>query len=253
MDVFTNVLVFMAGVPAIVGLVLTAVAVFLTSDWRLSLTSLLVQYLLVGLVLTRFIQAEVAIVKILVGVMVVLMLYLSVRRVQAVGPFQELEQQRVRLLGLRVAWGRGPLGLPLRLLVAFLVAVAVIRFSGEYYTLLPTPDGGNPTISPDVALAAFWLGCMGLVGLILSGEPDRVAPAVFTTLAGFELIYAGLETNLAIVGFWEAFILLAALALSYLIVVRGLATVSHHQVVQAGSPAESLSEPTGLDGEVLEA
>ena len=47
MEAFSDTFLSIAGVPAIVGLILTAAAIFLTSDWRLSLTALLVQYVLV--------------------------------------------------------------------------------------------------------------------------------------------------------------------------------------------------------------
>ncbi len=248
MEVVADILALVAGVPAIVGLALTAAAIFLTSDWRLSLTSLLVQYMLVGLALTRSIQAEVALVKVLVGVMVVSMLYLSARRIQDMQGVQKVREEGVRFLGMHVAWGSGPLGLPARLLAVFLVALAVFRFAGDFRSLLPVLDVDSPSIPSDVALVSFWLAGVGLLGLVLSGDPLRAAPAVLTVLAGFELIYAGLEPNLAIVGFWEAFVLLAALAFSYLIIVQGLTPVPRQQEAQVGPSAEVLPEVAVQDG-----
>ena len=49
----------------------------------------------------------------------------------------------------------------------------------------------------------------------LSG-PRPEEHAVCEVLAGFDLVYAGLEPNLAVVGFFGALTLLAALAFSYL-------------------------------------
>jgi hypothetical protein len=63
---------------------------------------------------------------------------------------------------------------------------------------------------------------MGLIGLVLSGEPLRAGLAVLTILAGFDLVFAGLEPSLAVVGFYGAFTLVAALAFSYLVAVKGL-------------------------------
>lgn len=222
MEAFSDIFSFMAGVPAIIGLILTAAAIFLASDWRLSLTGLLVQYVLLGLVLTRFIQAEIAIVKILVGVLAVSILYLSARHAQELKGPQAGEKDRLRFLGLSVGWGAGPLGLPLRLLTTVLVTLAVIRFFDDYRLLLPVLGGENTTLSLDIAFVAFWLGGMGMVGLVLSGDPMRVAAALLTILAAFELIYSGLEPNLAIVGLWGALVLLCALAFSYLAIVQGL-------------------------------
>jgi hypothetical protein len=216
MEAFFTAFAFVAGVPATIGLILTAVTIFLTSDWRLALTALLVQYTLVGLALTRYIRVEVAIVKILVGVLSVSILYLTARRIQEAKGDRASVAVGSRFWGLQVGWGAGPLGLPLRLLVVLLVALALIRlFNGS--RLFP--------ISPDVASVALWLGGMGVAGLVLSGDPLRVAPAVLTILSGFDLIYAGLHSGLAITGFSGALILLTALAFSYLAVVQELGIV----------------------------
>jgi hypothetical protein len=226
MEAFSDLFAFLAGVPAVAGLILTGLAIFLTSDWRLALTALLVQYILVGLALTRSIQAEVAIVKILAGVLVVFILYLTGRRIQEAGERPQAERETPRFLGLPVGWTAGPLGLPLRLLTGLLVTLALIRLfndPGLSPSTLPILfEVGGLGISPDIAFVACWLGSMGMVGLILSGDPLRVAPALFTILAGFDLVYAGLEPSLAIVGFFGALTLLAALAFSYLATVQGL-------------------------------
>ena len=231
-----------------VGLVLTSVAIFLTSDWRLSLTGLLVQYVLIGIALTRFVQVEMAVVKILVGVLVVPILYLSARQIQEVKDSQE---RGTRLLGLQVGWGSGPLSLPLRLLALFLVTLAVIRFFDEYRLLLPVLPGENPTIPPDVAFVTLWMGGLGLIGLVLSEKPLRVAPAIFTLLAAFDLVYAGLEPGLAVVGVLGALTLLSALAFSYLITIGGLSSgLSPH--LQTGSLADGALRGTGPDEEESE-
>lgn len=247
MEAFTDIFGFTAGVPAIVGLVLTSVAILLTSDWRLSLTSLLVQYVLVGLALTRFIQAEVAIVKVLVGVLVVPILYLSARQIQNGKDTQEAGKGDSRLLGLNVGWGAGPLSLPLRLLAVLLVALAVVRFFDDYRLLLPLLDAEGSTVPADVAFVAFWLGGIGLVGLVLSGEPLRVAPAILTILAGFDLVYAGVEPSLAVVGLLGALTLLAALAFSYLTTIHGLSAGVSQQDIRTEFPIEDLSTGTGPD------
>lgn len=197
-------------------LALAALTMFLTSDWRLSLTALLVEYIAVGLVLSRFIQVEIAIAKILAGVFAVFMLYLAARRVQEVQPSLALRRNTPRLLGLQVSWGSGPLGLPLRLLAVLLVSLALVRLFGDYQLDL---------IPIDLAVVACWLGSMGLLGLALSGDPLRVSSALLTILVGFDLVFASLETDLAIVGFFAALTLMAALAFSYLITVHGLAQI----------------------------
>lgn len=222
MEAIAAIFTFLAGTPALVGLILTAVTIFLTSDWRLAFTALLVQYLLIGITLTRFVPLEVSLVKILVGVLVVSMLYLSARHIQEVQGRQHSETAGVEFLGVHLAWGGGPLGFPLRLLVVLLATLVMVRFFGDYLSLLPLLDSEALTFPPDVAFVSFWLGIMGLLGLVLSGDPLRVAPALFTVMAAFDLVYTGLEPNLAAVGLLGALLLLAALAFSYLAIVRGL-------------------------------
>lgn len=219
-DIFT----FLAGTPAIIGLILTAAMIFLTSSSRLALSVLGVQYVLAGIVLTRFIQPELAVVRIVVGVLVVPILYLTIRRVQPVG-LPPVASDEGRFLGLPMDWGAGPLGLPLRLLTILLLGLALIRFFPDYHLLLPSVHPQGADIAPDVAFAAVWLMSVGAFGLILSGEVLRVAPGALTILSGFDLLYAQWNSNLAVVGFWAAFTLLAALAFSYLAAVQGLAGI----------------------------
>jgi hypothetical protein len=213
MEAFSDILDFLAGTPALVGPILTATIIFLTSNWRLSLTALLAQYGLIGLALTRFTRPEVAVVKVLVGVFVVLILYLSARLVQEAKIRQEARQADPRFPGLPVEWTGGPLGFPLRLLAVILVALALVRLFESYQLDL---------IPANLAFVAVWLWAMGLLGLVLSGEPLRVALSVLTILAGFDLVFSGLELGLAVVGFYGAFTLLAALAFSYLVAVKSL-------------------------------
>ena len=70
---------FLTTTPAIVGLAITASLIVILSDWRFALAALSVQYVLVGLLLTRFIQPQVAVIKVLVGALVCVILYLTAR------------------------------------------------------------------------------------------------------------------------------------------------------------------------------
>jgi hypothetical protein len=213
MEAFSSIFAFMAGVPATIGLFLTALIIFLTSDWRLSLAALLVQYILIGLALTRFIQPEVALVKILVGIVVALILYLSARRAQEARQTQEIEEGGPHFLGLTLGWDAGPLGFPLRLLAVLLVVLALIRLYGTIRL---------PLVSTDIAFLAIWLGSMGTISLVLGGGPLRLAPALLTILAGFDLVYASLEPSLAIAGFFGTLTMLTALAFAYLTTVQSV-------------------------------
>lgn len=227
MEELTAIIETLAGVPAFLGLILTALTIFLTSDWRLSLTALLVQYILSGVALTGSLRIEIVLVKILVGVFVVSILYLTARRLQEHKEPLAPEQAGRRVLGMSVSWVAGPLGLPLRVLTVLLVGLAVLRVFSSYQLTI---------VSLEVAFAAVWLGAMGVAGLILSGDPLRVAPALLTILCGFDLVYARLEPSLAVVGFWGALMLLTALAFAYLATVQSLSATE----VSSDSPPSSI-------------
>jgi hypothetical protein len=94
------------------------------------------------------------------------------------------------------------------------MALALIQLFSKYsLTLVPV----------EIAFVACWLGGMGMLGLVLSGDPLRAAFSLLTILTGFDLVYSGLEPSLTMVGFWAAFTLVASLAFSYLAAVYGLA------------------------------
>jgi hypothetical protein len=226
MEAFSNVYAYVAGFPAIIGLFLTALIIFLAADWRLSLVALLVQYVLVGLTLTRTVQSEVVVVKILVGVLVVLILYLTAQRIQGAREPERAAESGRQFPGVSVGWDAGPLGFPLRLLAVLLVVLALTRWFSV---------GRQPLVSADIAFVAVWLASMGMLSLILGGGPLRVAPALLSILSGFDLVYSGLELSLAVVGFYGALTLLTALALAYVAVAQVLG-------VSAGRPDEKADE-----------
>jgi hypothetical protein len=103
-----------------------------------------------------------------------------------------------------------------------MVALAAIHFFDDYRALLPVLDADGSTVPPGIAFVSMWLAAMGMIGLVLSGESVRVATAVLTILTAFDLVYAGLEPRLSIVGFMAALTLMAALASAYLVTVEGL-------------------------------
>ncbi|HNS50888.1 MAG TPA: hypothetical protein PKO09_06870 [Anaerolineae bacterium] len=218
MQVFADLFGFLTGTPAMVGLLLTAWVIFVAADWRVALSALLVQYILVGLALVGTVQVELVVVRILTGVLATAILYLSARHVPAGGDEAD-EEGRPHILGLQVRWLAGPLGFPLRLLASLLVVLMVVLVF-QNYKLETVPMG--------LALMAFWMAGMGILGLVLSGHPLRAALAGMTFLAGFDLVFAALESSLALVGFLSAFYLLAALGFSYL--------VAAHYLVGSGSP-----------------
>ena len=189
---------------AIVGLFITGALIVLVGDWRVSLLALLGQYLLAGLVLSRLILPEIALIKALVGALICPMLYLAARQA-GWGAGQSWLATPARMTVF-------PGGLAFRLLGVILIALLAVTLNRGYPL---------PVIPRDVGLGSYWLMLSGLLVLMLSEEPLKAGQGLLTALVGFELLYASLERSLALVWLWAAVNLLLTLAIAYLVVVRG--------------------------------
>lgn len=215
---------------ALLGLFLTACIVLIGRDWRVLILALLVQYVLVGVVLSRLTRPDIATLKVMIGAFICPILFLSARQVsarfrsitmtihQADGEvygtgWRPMVASVTRLL---VGQGRrrGPAatGLIFRVFAALLMILVAITLSSTF---------SLPGLSPSVNTAVFWLILAGLATLILTEDPMKVGLGLFTTLTGFELFYTTVERSLLLTGLWGAVNLLIALVIGYLIVVKG--------------------------------
>jgi hypothetical protein len=199
-----NDLQFVTGELAILALFITGAAMVLLPDWRASLLALLGQYLMAGLILSRLVLPEVALVKVLVGALVCPMLYLAARQAGWGRRYRSVQdRQRQEVF---------PGGFAFRLLAMTLITLLTMALSRSYPL---------PAISPAVGLASYWLMLHGLLILILSEEPLKAGQGLLMGIIGFELLYASIERSLAMVWMWAVINLLVTLAIAYLAVVRG--------------------------------
>jgi uncharacterized MnhB-related membrane protein len=195
--------------PAVVGLVITAGLIVVIRDWRLSLAALLGQYVLAGLLLTRLIQPQVALTKVLIGALVCVVLYLTARFV-SVGEEEPTSKQEETQDGSTIpAIVEGSLltDFAFRLLAALFVGLAVYGLSKRY----PLPE-----VPADIGLACYWLASLGLLALMLTEEPLKAGMGLLTLITGFELFYSALERSLSVAGFLGIANFLIALAIAYL-------------------------------------
>jgi hypothetical protein len=184
---------FLTTTPAVVGLVITASLIVIVRDWRFLLAALLGQYVLAGLLLTRLIQPQVALTKVLIGDLVCVVLYLT-----------------ARLVDVRGARTRGETSLPdfvFRLSAVLFVGLAVYTLSKRH----PLPE-----VPSDIGFACCWLASLGLLVLILTDEPLKAGMGLLTLITGFELFFSALERSLSVVGFLGIANFLIALAIAYL-------------------------------------
>lgn len=201
---------FLTTTPAIVGVFVTASLIVVVRDWRLSLAALATQYVLVGLLLTRFIQPQVAVIKVLIGALVCVILYLTARLVSrdetgSASGQEDADDSRSLLHAIRKETSAADFAF--RLLAALSMGLAVYGLSRRY----PLPE-----LPLDIGFACYWLASLGVLALILTEEPLKAGMGLLTLIAGFELFYSALERSLSVVGFLGIANFLLALAIAYL-------------------------------------
>ncbi len=216
---------------ALLGLFVTAGIILIVRDWRTLILALLAQYILAGLILSRLVRPDIAVLKVMIGAFICPILFLSARQVSTrlslLAPFTNKGPGagRARLLlwwqnfsFMSFLMGRGrrrspaATGFIFRVLVVVLMIIVATTLSNTFML---------PDFSLDVTTAVYWLVLAGLVTLILTEDPMRVGHGLFTALTGFDLYYTTLEKSLLMTGLWGAVNLLMALAIGYLTIAKG--------------------------------
>jgi len=204
MPTLADILARLAAVPttaALLGLAATAGFLIIVADWRGSVLALAAQYLLAGLLLTRVIRPEIAMIKTLIGAMICLVLYITARRVGWVYSFLEVGERPSRFLLVLAS------GAPFRIMAA------LMALSLAYTAALRAPLSNVPI---EVTFGVFTLGMMGMFNIALSDEPLKGGMGLLTVITGFELYYSSVEQSLIVVGLLGVVNFMIALAMSYL-------------------------------------
>lgn len=197
---------FLAAMPAVAGLLITAGILVVARDWRLNVIALTVQYFFVVLLLTRQIHLEVAAVKGLIGWLICMVFYLTERRAGALESSAEGEEpvpaQRWQrwMMSARASF---------HLLAVILIAVAAYTAALR----IPLPETEVPR---DITLACYLLAGLGVLLIGISESPVQVGLGLLTFLSGFDLFYVALEPSLAVAGLLGGVSFLIALAAAYL-------------------------------------
>jgi hypothetical protein len=215
------------GLAVLIGLIVAAALLVVLINWRLLILALGVQYLLVGLMLTRVVPLELAAVKALVGVMICPVLFITARRVrwgqidqsgeaeadQPPGDALATDQPAAKPAARRspFGWLISP-GFPLRLMAALLTAVLAVSLALRN----PLSVTGDALVSRDITIGTFGLLLLGLLNILLNENPLKVGVGLLSVLAGFEMFYTSVEPTLTIVGLLGMTNLIIGLAISYL-------------------------------------
>ncbi len=190
-----------------VGLILvTSIGLLISRDWRWSLGLLAAQYLAMFWLVALHWPFGLASVKLVTGWMA--SATLGVTRLG----MSESEEPK------ESAWPQGRL---FRLFAALIVVMLVIAITPQVETIIPGIN--RPVIAGGLLLAG-----MGLLHLGITAEILRITLGLLTVLAGFELLYATVETSILLAGLLAIVNLGLALACAYLM------TASPAQEVEKG-------------------
>lgn len=181
--------------PAAALVFLTGLVLLIARDWRLSIGALAIQYAGVLVLVGSTWPIETAVVKLVAGWMAGAVI-------------------GVAMLNLPVELrSEGESSVPavlFRLFAAVLAGLVAFTWAGKVISWLPE-------ISLAQASGGFVLILMGLLHLGLTDRPLRVILGLLTVLAGFEVLYAGLESSALLTGLLALFNLSLAMIGAYLI------------------------------------
>lgn len=204
------------GLPAVYLVLLTAVIIVVAWDWRLALLALLSQYLFAGLLFADVLDPRLMVVKVLNGLFICLILYITARQINWGRLPEDLtppevaqveEEPRVSLGPLRV-----PVQAPLRLFLVMLLVLLIFTIGQRPFLQLP----GIVEAQSHLNLAIFILVGIGLLGMAVTTAPLPAGMAALTFLTGFELFYSLLEQSIASLALLVVVNLLVALVVAYL-------------------------------------
>ncbi len=180
-----------------VGLIFaTSTTILITRDWRVSLGSLAVQYISVFWLVSRHLPFVMGSVKLIAGWMVVAALGMT--RLGLTNAEEEEES----------FWPRGRW---FQLILVFIVLLVTVGSTSRIEATIP--GLGFPVIAGGLLLIGSGVVHLGVTSNIL-----RVTLGLLTLLAGFEIIYAAVESSILVTGFLAVTNLGVGIVGSYLLV-----------------------------------
>ncbi len=211
-------LAFLGEEPAALGVLATAVILVVLRDWRWSLLALATQYVMAGWLLTRVLEPQIAVLKIMVGLMICVVLYLTARQVRWEnlhrGTGARAESDRDGSPRPRRARSQLPTEPVFRLLISVSAAIIILHVTSSGRASLPE-------LPAHINLASISLMAMALLALGLTDEPLTAGMGLLTFMSGFELWYHSLEQAIITIGFLVVIDFLIATVTAYL-------TIAHH-------------------------
>jgi hypothetical protein len=207
---------FLRGLPAAFTVIITAMVILIVWDWRLTLLALMLQYLIIGFLFVDLLDPRLVNMRVLVGLFVCLMLYMTARQVNWGRLPVDVAEEELRHLNRERRLRAGPYlqstSLPFRFFLTLMMLLVVFTLTQRSEFQLPAIPAGMDHIH----LAVYSLVGMGLLGMGLTSEPLNAGVAMLTFFNGFELFYSALEQSVAILVALAAVQLMVTLVISYL-------------------------------------
>lgn len=189
---------------------------FMSRDWRISVVSLALQYIGVFLLVSISWNLQLAAVKLVAGWMSGAILGLAVARVPS------LHQEEAIHIERSTKYTKRSHNIPesvFRLFTGVMVSLAVVSISINIQDWIPG-------IEIYQLIGGLLLFGIGLLQLGFTSRPFNVALGLLTFLAGFEILYAGVEISALVAGLLAGVNLGIALIGAYLINIQTLRPIS---------------------------
>ena len=196
------------GTPAAVLAGIAAALVVISRDWRLTMFAYLAENVMLAVLLVQIIPVEWALLQAIVAGLIGVIIYMSARQLRPVETYGP-------------AWiGRWPQMATLTIFRMLTTALAAVTF------LAIRTEVTLPVIRPPILDLFLWLVLIGLLGLALHEEPLHAGLSLLTVVAGSQLLIFTLMPQRILVGALGAVQILLGLAVSYLVLSRGLASAA---------------------------
>jgi hypothetical protein len=181
---------------AVIIISLTSTFILISRDWRYCIGALAVQYIGVFVLVNASWPVEMAVAKMVAGWMSGAILGIAMTSIP--DSLRESEKS--------VAFG--PI---FRIISAIILALTIT-------SLVLHSEALFPMISTPILWGSFILIGFGILQLSLTSRPLRVIIGLLTSLSGFEIIYAAIETSTLVTGLLAVISLGLALVGSYMII-----------------------------------
>jgi hypothetical protein len=208
-------------IPAVLIVALASLVLLITSDWRINILALSLQYVGVFFLVGISWPLGMAAVKLIAGWMSGAVLGMAVisipgrnLRSRNEGPAADVLEPQAEIT---TPGGYLPASPIFRLLTAVLVGLAVLSLAPELARLAPG-------IEIEQATGGLILIGMGLLQLGLTAQPLRTILGLLTVLSGFEILYAAVEDSTLVAGLLAAVNLGLALIGAYLLLTPEMET-----------------------------